>query len=443
MAAVAGSALAVGVVLDRLSDRVEGMIRTWGQEGRGVTLSVGAELRNTIDSVRATYIDCLEKTCEEAGREVSSVINQIEGLVDRAQQRNDAALRQLASQAQVIASTLPLHNSCPQVRSVTPRFMVLLQPDRRVYLDIFGHFEHAGTRNCPHTLTFNEHQANLIQTSIGKLRFEMRFDQIFPENSLRQELCVFSTGQLRAAWPGVGLMNRAIGVWQHLIGGVAPEERVFNVTVGALPSSPGKLSLLYTPQKVVTEEQPHSSGAKHVDSCRQGARYEPNQATGGHNRGESMDFFEAPSPGWKVRLHTKRFSGILTPNGGVNTHLEFLHETENGVAFRCSTEHSKTGHSGIIDFCVKFIEERDVVKDDPEVSEDINIKWGEMKTFKPARSWKKDGNEQPMWKVVFQPFDADQPEVFTTTGESERLKIEPDGLGFKIIAKVPQELADS
>ena len=135
----------------------------------------------------------------------------------------------------------------------------------------------------------------------------------------------------------------------------------------------------------MNQERVHTSGNKHVDSCKNdNPRNEHNVAIGGYNNDEEMTFTEAVSDGWEIKPGSTTNTPITAPNNGVNTKLTFISATKTEAVFKAETKHSTFGHSGIMDFCIQFTEWRDIRVKDQDFDIDVKIGWGERTHIYPT-----------------------------------------------------------
>ncbi len=108
-------ALTMGVLLDQFFDRAQQFIDQVKNEGTYLEMEAGLQVRQSIVNAKVAYASSLELTMDRVDSTARNVIDQIRGSVESFQERNKATLRNLISQSQQLANTLPFHNDRPQV----------------------------------------------------------------------------------------------------------------------------------------------------------------------------------------------------------------------------------------------------------------------------------------------------------------------------------------
>lgn len=433
----------VGIILNRLTSDVEGLITHAASEANVVAMTAGAELRKTIEDARIAYADSLNLTIDRVDVLAQRTINDLATLVDGIQQKNEQQLKAILRKVQTIANTIPFHNDRPQLTSIHPHFVVITQPNRLIRFNFDGNFEHASTNPLHNTLTFNNHTVTPIANNTNRLTFAIAASDVFDMNVVsRAGSYSLSTGELKLSWPGPlavpSLSSIVGGIFRRILRSPATAQNkveTFRITVGALPPSPGILRLQYSTQKKIKEEQVFISESKHIDSCKQGPVFELGVRTGGHNKDEEMIFTHNAPEGWEIKPGSSTNGSILSPNDAVNTELKLVSETTKTATFLARTKHSSFGHSGIMDFTMKCTLWRDKWVHDQDLEDNISLGWGKEHTFTPKPNW-------TSWKVLFKPFD-DLPHerIYQQNGADDRIQITPSiGSGFKITAKIPEEL---
>jgi hypothetical protein len=472
MAEIALGGMAVSAVLDRCFNGAENLIASAGREANIVTMRAGTELRRVIENARVAYADSLNLTMDRVDASAANVIRQLNTLVDDAQRRTQETMKQVASEVQLIALTIPLHNERPLLSSVSKAFVVVT--DSPLRLKFFGLFEHASNPLYAPTLSFGGQMARLIGNQSNELTFEMPFTNVFNRATIAAARTYsFATGELRLPWPGqepasqgaVNLLTRLIG-WnaQPNVAVIrVPRMETFQITIGALPDSPGRITLEYTTESNHPFEQVKTSRSKHIDSCRGDGRYVPNEFKGGYNNDETETFFLLPTAGWRVRRHSAQLIDVRREG---DVELGAPVEEEDIVRVATRTVYHKISilgraDSGKLDFCIRFTEWREELAEDSEIHRtSISLGWGGPSfTFTPRGNWHS-------FKVLFTPFDSaatvpplelmhwrkESREVRTAWSLSDgqltqgsnhsSLKIQQEGLGYKITAPIPRGLED-
>src|SRR4051812_42252708 len=120
---IAGTAL-LGAVLNQCGDRVDQVVDNARQGALQVAGEGGIQLRRVIDNARVAYAENLNLTMEGIDQLVRGRIERLATLIDRAQNVTVEMFREMGEMAQQVANALPLHNARPQLRSVSPPFVL-------------------------------------------------------------------------------------------------------------------------------------------------------------------------------------------------------------------------------------------------------------------------------------------------------------------------------
>jgi hypothetical protein len=438
----------VGLILDHCFNRAEGLIDQAGNRADLLALKAGIELRKTIEHARIAYSDSLDKTMDRVDDSVRDAITHIADVANQVQMNNERLARTLARDAQMLFNTLPLSNSCPQLISFSPRYVVVTDPARRIRFHCLGNFVNAASAEYPHTLQFNNSIAELVDNTTTRLTFRIAVRDLFDPRALAaSNTYSYSTGHLRASWPGPapaltigGILN---GLYRTVAGTRAEAPiALFKMTVGALPPSPGVITLEYKTFKWGKKREKQEAKERHLDSRTYDGgttTYETNVKKGGYGRDEVMDFTVTAREGWTIEPGTATVPSVLTTFSG-NTNLTFVGATEKMATFRAETKSGMFGTGGCMDFSIHYTEWRDVRVINETISQNIRLGWAGEHTFTPTKDWDEG------WTVSFRPFDSEISEDFTPATlppqEHDRFSIRRVGSDFTIRPKIPAELVE-
>lgn len=395
----------LGILLNQLFDRIDQTIEAAKNAGLQLEMEAGAQVRLTIENARIAYADSLNLTMDLVDQTARNTFDQLSTLVGNVESKSNALLKQAAASAQQIANTLPLHNDRPQVTTLLPKYVVRMD-DTPIQFKFMGNFEHAARPTYHPDLKFGTHtfQASRITTQL--LEFTAKPAEVFEGINLQAITNVaYAQGILTIPWPATLMRTH---------------EAKFTVLVGALPSSPGTITLDYTTQRTERRTQSYTSPNMHLASTREA----------GNNDQIDHLFRAYPTPGWHV---VRGSSSTKVTHQGTCRFPSFESDHDDVVVYKGSTIHKSIGSSGSMDVTISFTEYQDVSVTDHH-SEKINLKWGDSKAFNhPLGSW----------KITFNAFDGSSHEFLgSDLTSSDYIKIENQGGGFVIKATKPKDLED-
>ncbi|CAF24242.1 hypothetical protein [Candidatus Protochlamydia amoebophila] len=401
--------ITTGLLLNQFFDRTQQTIDQLKNAGLHLEMEAGAQLRQTIEQAKVAYADSLNLTMDRVDATTRNTFDQLETLVSGVQARNATLMKNMAASAQQIANTLPFHNDRPQLTTVLPRF-ILRTDQTPILFQFFGNFERAAEQAYAPKLTFHGQDFTATHITIQKLEFSVLPTAVFPGNQLQNAKgVVYSEGTLETYYPGTVFGRTAA---------------VFHLTIGALPPSPGTLTLEYRRDRVQREERLCQTQKQHIGS----------RKNEGNNDVINHLFKATPSEGW----HVKKGTSEANPScGGRHTGPDFVSDDGDQVLWRGSTIKNTMdlgSESGWMDVTISFIEWQDQIVTE-QFTETIDLKWGNTKVLQAA--------DFPLgkWKLIFDSFDGDHHEFAgTDIDTSPYLKIKNQGGGFVIKAVKPKEL---
>lgn len=420
MAVAVGAGIGVGVLINQLFDRVEQTIDAAVQGGLRLEMEAGAQVRQTIQDAQIAYNESLNLTMDRVDETARNTINQIAGLVQDLETRQENILIGLARRAQVAATALPFHNERPQLSAVLPRFVLRLPNDANdIRFKFQGNFEHAAMVGYAPTLTFNQ-QGPFHATHITnqQLEFQVAPLAVFPNNGPVRRI-TFSQGVLSVPWQfqNAGFLG-AMSAPQRLIAN-------FRLIIGRLPNYPGEITFNYTTTALKVSKGPSVEKRipnQHLSSAREG----------GNNDHKDHLFMGTSDRGWHVEQNTSKVE--VTQMGEVQ-YPTFVSDHGNQVVYRGGTIHKVAGSSGVLDVVIVFKQYQEIYET-TEHSETVDLAWGDSKAFThPADA------KITKWKVIFNGFDGSKHE-FIRSGSCDFLKVRSDSQGISLEVPKPQELDD-
>lgn len=399
----------VGTLLNQLFDRTQQTIDQLKNSGLHLEMEAGAQLRQTIEQAQVAYADSLNLTMNLVDQTTRNTLDQLGTLVNGAINRNATVMQNMAANVQEIANTLPFHNDRPQLTNMLPRF-ILRTDNSPIRFQFFGNFEHASNQAYAPRLTFHGQHFNATHITTQRLEFSVLPNQVFPNNQLQNaRRVVFSDGTLEAYYPGTILRATAI----------------YHLTIGALPATPGTITLNYQRERIQREVRLCQTQRQHIDS----------RKNSGGNDVINHLFKANPSEEWHVKKGTSQANASC---GGRHEGPFFVSDTGDQVIWCGSTIKNTIDiggkESGWMDVSISFDEWQDVTITD-RFSENIDLRWGNSKVLLAT--------EFPIgkWTVIFDSFDGEHHEFAgSDLNTSPYLKLENQGGGMVIKAARPREL---
>ncbi len=401
------AAITAGVFLNQLFDRAQQLVQQFENAGLRLEIEGGIQLRQTIQAAQAAYAESLNLTMDRIDQTARNSFDQMKTLVQLAESGQTDIINNLSSRAQQIANTLPGSNNRPQLIATFPRYVNVKGLD--ITFRCLGNFFHAANPGYGATLTIKGQTFNPHANSTQTLEFRVPSHTIFPSNMLNSATKItFEEGALKLPFPG-GLFGG---------GGIA----TFNMTVGALPISPGKITLHWTTKH--TEKITQLFKSNLLELC--------SRSCCGNNDQEKL-FTQSPHEGWKVEIGSSKIE-MTDDSGGRKEDPSFERDEAQIVVYRAKTIHNKHDflngkEAGWMKFHILFTEWQEKAVEDQH-SEDISLKWNDSKFF---------NHPLGTWKVTYDAFDGTHKEFAgSDLLSSPYVQIENQGNGFVIKAIDPK-----
>lgn len=368
-AAVGGATL--GFALNGFADRIETVVRTAGEHGRGIIVQAGTEAYIAIQAAKIAYEDSLNKSVDKLDATTTKKLQEIQTMVNDLESNVDDKIATVTSQAQQIANTLPFANTTPQLTSFRPKFQANSVNPGQIELEMRGNFLFAHRDDFKPSLRVADKTYEPAENTTQSLKFLITpASTEVPDNKI-------TLTKMRLTMP---YEEKRFLIFK------SRKEGTYDLLLGTLPSSPGRITLskknvteTTETQHVVTQTwQQHSSNDDHKDVIYEGS---------GH-------------PGWTVVDSSVKFV-VEWSQGDENDQWSKTFVRANpSVVFRVTTIHHGIGTSGKVNFHFEY----DIQRPKPVESwttEPVDLTWGQSRTF-PA--------EPNKWKVTFDSFDGEHQE---------------------------------
>jgi hypothetical protein len=360
----------LGLALIGAADRVETVVRTAGEAGRGVVIQAGTEAYNTIQEAQAAYADSLDTSVNKLDAVTTKKLQEINTMVNDLEQSTNETINNVTSQAQQISNTLPFAKTTPQLTSIIPKFQAWSATPQQFELSMQGNFVFAQRDDLKPKLQVGDTQYTPSENTTQSLKF------LVTPTSMTQPTSKFALLKMKLSMP-------------YEEGDFFKKQKVadYNLLLGILPPSPGQVTLfkkhmnpIHETQHVVTQSwQQHSSNDVLKDV-----------------------YYEGPLPParWRIVDASVRFVVEWSQGDENDQWSKMLERSNPTVAYRVTTIHHRIGTSGKVNFQFEYDIEH--TRNEEAWSQDIiPLVWGQSKAVQV------DPNG---WKVAFDPFDGQHQE---------------------------------
>lgn len=405
----------LGSVLNSFMDSVNGVIQNAINRaetaGENLLIEAGRQVGIAIQNAENAYVNSMNKTMDKVDETVIKGINQITSMVQDLQDRNEKALKEMGDRAQLLIDSLPWHDKQPKLMQVMPRYTVISTITKEIFFQFNGNFEFAGTKGFEPTLVFGDQKFQLAKSETKSLGFEV-INSVFEGSMERRSYVV---GSLQIPW------DDAPWYWPW------SNKRVdtYKVWLGALPLSPGKITVEYKKAHEERRSQPHVSKSLHAEG------HYPNDWTDRH-------FTEMTTLGWQVVPSSSKFvvekePGRDTPHGNWDKKIsEGIDRIDCTVA--CGGWDGK--HMGIVDFHLEYTEFQNVTVFSKRQVE-ITLKWGD------SRILESDVEGEQFSKLTFVSFDDRIIDFAGPDTSKPYIKLRDQGGKMVVSAEVPDEVVNA
>jgi hypothetical protein len=386
----------LGFALNSATDRIETAIRTTGEAGRGITVQAGTEAYIAIQAAKVAYDDSLNKSVDQLDATVTRKLQEIDSMVNDLESGVDSKIATVTSQAQQIANTLPFANTTPQLTTFSPRFCARLPNAGQLELEFKGNFMFAHQNDFKPSLQVGDKSYPSAENTTQSLKF-----LVTPVTDAADNKTTLMKIKLSVPYEEKNLLvfkKRKVGT--------------FNLLLGTLPTSPGKIVL----------------SRKNVTQTREPPQHIVTQTWAQHSSNDDLKdvIYPGPSqPGWTIIDDSVRFV-VEWSQGDENDQWSKTFVRANpSVVYRVTTIHHRIGTSGKVNFHFEY----DIQRSKPVEEwqpETIDLTWGQSRAF-PA--------EPNGWKVTFDSFDGQHRE-FVGPALTRFLQVRVEGAN--VVLSVPE-----
>lgn len=382
-----------------MTDQVDQIVIDARNSGNSVAMEAGREASLAIANAQNAYSESLNETVDKLDPRIKDTTDKLQSLVNDISSGAITTVDLATTRTQAIVNTIPFANKELQVTNISPQFVVPSE-SVPVHIQFHGNFPSSSLAGfAPYLLIGGKRYSG--QNGTQDLSFLIPAGNIFKQAS---DSVQFTQVSLVTPWQA----DKYFGL-RHV-----RREDNFNIYIGALPSSPGQLTLIHTENLTVPETKVYTSGPFHQASTKEA----------GNNDDKNHPYLVTPDTGWHVVRNTSNF--VIFSSQGDQSH-SFVSDDADRVQYNVTTIHHGAGSSGSIDFRITFTESTTQTQSVSK-TESMSLNWGDSKAFNyPAGSW----------KLVFTSFDGRHFEMTGSENDNPFITIANQEGSMVVSAKNP------
>lgn len=229
----------IGDLFDSVETAVNAMIQSATNAALELEIEAGEQLAIAIQNAENAYKDVLELTIDKVEQVVTDSLNQLDGMLEEFQARNQDFLNDVAQRVQVYINSLPRSSKAPQVIKSGPN-CVVIDSDKPNFFTFSGNFPCSADPAYPPKLEFNGVEAPLVNSTTTELTFCAKASDIFPNGDINQYS--YQVGRLKLPFDDSEKLSPA----DRRRGKKLTTTYEFKILETALPKSPGKITAIYS-----------------------------------------------------------------------------------------------------------------------------------------------------------------------------------------------------
>lgn len=400
------SDIALGIFLNNLLDNLNQILMNARNAGLMLEIEAGREINIAIQNAQNVFSKNLEDAISKLDDSGKLLVGKLTSLVNDLNAGIQSTMADVIARAQQISNSLPFRDHEPQLLRALPRFVVPSISNYEVPVVFQGNFEFAARQDFLPYLLINGKKYPPKDIGTQEITFRVSVDELFPAKAiLEKHLCNFTQATL-------------IVPWETSFLGLFPKrhQNQYQVIIGALPQSPGQITVIHKTINKKPYSKRFSAGGYHQASTRES----------GNKDDIDHPYSVRPEDGYTVVRNTSSLD-VAASQGDWSK--SFVSDDGNQVVYKVTTIHHGAGSSGSVDFAISFDQIQNI--DEPiTTSEPVDLVWGDSKSFdyKPGS-----------WTVLFNAFDGSHTE-FLGAKKSKFLLIEEQTGGFTIATVDPKTL---
>lgn len=399
----------LGSLLDDLQKRIDGSIKSAINSAENAALSVeieaGRQVNIAIENAKLAYQDSLEKTMDRVDATIRQSMEALTSMVQDIQDKNDKTIHEIEANANNWIMALPLAGWQPLLSKAKPHYVVITEAARNSKLHFQGLFKYAGDPKYKPTFVLDGQEYSPINTTNQQLDFDV------PLNIGEMNKRSYAVGKLKVPYE-TGWILSNIKVSEY------------NLWLGALPFSPGKITAYYTSIKIDQVVKPVVSPTIHARPS--DSDYPANWVT--------KTFTVYPDRGWYVIPSTVKQPIIHKGAHGSWSKPTFKSIDPNQIVTQIGLSAKDGKHTGIVDYHIEFDEVQDIQVKNTR-SENVDLQW------RGSYVLKLEPGEELSY-IAFDAFDGIHYEFAGADTSNPYLKVHFINGKYQLVAEIPDEILD-
>lgn len=386
---VIGSAT-LAFTLNHLMDQVQQAIEAARNAGLTIELEAGREAAIAIQNAQNAYASDLNLTMDRVDNTTRRTVDQLNTLVTDVSRNAFSNLNDVAGRVQQIVNSLPFRDHQPQLTRVSPRFVVPAINTYPAVIHLNGNFEAASEPGYAPKLQIGDKAYDTSYSSTQELQFAVPVSELF--SGALDSKFNFTTVTATVPWKACSV--KFIWCWS-----TKKEMNTYKLFLGALPASPGKLTLQW--------QSTHSQ--RNTKQIHTNEIYQTSASDGANHDHKDVPYQLRPEPGWHILQGSSRLDESPGSTEGDRSET-FISDAGDVVEYHVTTIHHGIGTAGRVHFTIYATEYQDVSVADPINTTDYSLKWGDSKAI---------NQNGGTWTMLFDAFDGSHSE-FTGADQNNR-----------------------
>jgi hypothetical protein len=347
--------LTVGAFLNKMVDQTSQAMDNATNTGSIVKMQTAISASILISQARNVFVDSSNQMLNK-DPEINNVLNQIQEFVNKVTRNEFITADEATKNLQRIEDMLPIKSDEPRVTSVSPNFVA---PSSTVYfvpVRVTGNFVDFTNAGYEPVLTVNGSQFTGT-ASAQDVQFFVPISVLNPSGAAGKTSTSFSSAKMEFMIPwkkpnGLGfLQNR--------------KEDHFELYVGVLPGSIGKITLIQTIPVSNALSKPIDRGQSFVSS------------DDGKDK-INMPVKIVPDAGWEIIPNSCNLNAMAHGDYSISRPSEDAKQCEWSLT---TISHGVAGVSGAINYHLTATEEQQVTTSISTASPSFTLDWGASKTL--------------------------------------------------------------
>lgn len=393
-------------LFDQVDSTILNAVNAAKKAGLELEMEAGRQIGMAIENAKNAYEDSLEITVDKVSKEVKAVFDQLESMVQTFQKETLDEIQNLKVKAHELVEKLPFASKQPRLSRVSPQYVVIDSVARNALVTFEGDFSWVAETGYTPTLSFKDRRCFLFKSTTQQLTFEVPKEVFQAPNNSKYS---YVSGNLQVPW---------WHSWLVVLG--SKKTSNFRVGFGALPLSPGKITVEYESQRTENITQIRKTPKK---------PYNGNDWYPEHWH-EIIEHYY-PSPGWKIDI--SHMPELIAQHKHGKHNQKIKGYTANDITLEVNLYCKHGSDIGVVDIEIQFQEIKQQTVKEIRI-EDVNLNWGDSVVLQP-----KDG--EVISRLIFDSYNGKHQEFSAPDMLSSVLKVKSEGNGkWKLTAEIPKDV---